>query len=220
MSNPLQDLVAFLTANTGDFNALGAAKYVIVLYFYALIVCSVILFFINLRQDRAQRSGTLLWLWIVRVLIGCMWFQGMLWKLPFGTSNGLYYWTQQMAGRAAYPQLSAFVNDTILPHFAVFDPLIFLAEFGFATAFILGLFVRVAGLGSLAMSLVLWLGIYNQRPGDPAEWSWSYVFLALLGGTLAVLAAGRAMGADAWIRRNVPSVRDRRAAGWPLRLLT
>ena len=220
MSNPLLDLVAFLTANTGDYNALGAAKYVILLYFYALMVCSVILFVINLRQDRAQRSGTLLWLWAIRVLIGCMWFQGMLWKLPFGTQNGLYYWTQQMAGRAAFPQLAQLVDEVILPHFAIFNPLVFLAEFGFATAFILGLFVRVAGVGSMVMCLTLWLGIYNQRPGDPAEWSWSYVFLAMLGGTFALLSAGRAMGADAWIRRNIASVRDRRAAGWPLRILT
>ena len=220
MSNPPQDLVAFLTANTNDLNGLGAAKYVIILYFYALMACSLLLLVINLRQDRAQRRGAVLWLWLARVLIGCMWFQGMLWKLPFGTGNGLYYWTQQMAGRAAYPDLSRFVTDVLLPHFALFNPLVFLAEFGFATAFILGLFVRLAGLGSLAMSLTLWLGIYNQRPGDPAEWSWSYVFLALLGGTFAVFAAGRALGADAWIRRNVPAVRDRRVAGWPLRLLT
>ena len=220
MSDPLRDLVAFLTANTGDFNALGAAKYVVVLYFYALMVCSVILLFINVRQDRAQRSGTLLWLWATRVLIGCMWFQGMLRTLPFGTQNGLYDWTQQMAGRAAVPQLAQFVGDTIVPHFAVFDPLVFLAEFGFATAFILGLFVRVAGLGSAVMGLTLWLGLYDQRPGDPAEWSWSYIFLAMLSGYSTVFAAGRALGADAWIRRNVASVRDRRAAGWPLRLLT
>ena len=220
MSNPLQDLVAFLTANTGDFNALGAAKYVILLYFYALIVASLMLFVANIREDRAQRSGTLLWLWLVRVLIGCMWFQGMLWKLPFGNQNGLYYWTQQMAGRAAFPQLGQLVSDVILPNFGLFNPLVFLAEFGFATAFILGLFVRIAGLGSMVMCLTLWLGIYNQRPGDPAEWSWSYVFLAMLGGTFTVLAAGRALGADAWIRRNVASVRDRRPAGMLLRVLT
>lgn len=220
MSNPLQDLVAFLTANTGDFNALGAAKYVILLYFYALIAASLVLFAVNLREEPAQRSGTLLWFWLIRVLIGCMWFQGMLWKLPFGTQNGLYYWTQQMAGRAAFPQLAQFVSDVILPNFGLFNPLVFLAEFGFATAFILGLFVRIAGLGSMVMCLTLWLGIYNQRPGDPAEWSWSYVFLAMLGGTFTVLAAGRALGADAWIRRNVASVRDRRAAGMLLRVLT
>ena len=220
MSNPSQDLVAFLTANTGDYNALGAAKYVILLYFYALLTCSVVLFFTNLKQDRAQRSGTLLWLWITRVLVGCMWFQGMLETLPFGTGNGLYAWTQQMVGRAAVPHFARFVDHVVLPHFGVFDPLLFLVAFGFATAFILGLFVRVAGIGSLLAALALWLGFYDQRPGDPAVWSWSFVFLAMLSGYFALFAAGRAMGADAWIRRNVLSVRDRRAAGWPLRILT
>lgn len=220
MSNPLSDLVAFLTADTGDYGGLGAAKYVVLLVFYALMIASLTLFVVNLRDERAQRSGRLLWLWLIRVLIGCMWFQATLWKLPFGTGNGLYYWTQQMAGRAAFPPLGQFVTDALLPHFALFNPLVYLAEFGFATAFILGLFVRLAGLGSVAMCLTLWLGIYNQRPGDPAEWSWSYVFLAMLGGTFAVFAAGRAMGADAWIRRNVASVRERRPAGLLLRLLT
>jgi hypothetical protein len=220
MSNPLQDLVAFLTANTGDYDALGAAKYVILLYFYALIVCSVFLFFINLKQERAQRSGTLLWLWFTRVLVGCLWFRGLMATLPFGTENGLYGWTQQAAARAALPRTAAFVGHVLLPHFALFDPLVFLAVFGIATAFVLGLFVRIAGILSLLASLALWLGLYNQRPGDPALWSWSFVLLGMVGGYLALFAAGRALGADAWIRRNIASVRDRRAAGWPLRLLT
>lgn len=220
MSKPLQDLVAVLTANTGDFDALGAAKYVILLVFYALMVCSVILVFVNLKQERAQRSGTLLWLWLTRVLVGCFWFRGLLWTLPFGTGNTLYGWTEQAAGRAALPRTAAFVDHTLLPHFALFDPLMFLAVFGIATAFILGLFVRPAGICSLVIGLALWLGLYDQRPGDPAAWSWAFVLLALLGGHLAVFAAGRALGADAWIRRNIASVRERRAAGWPLRLLS
>ena len=33
MSSPLNDLVAFLTADTSDYNALGAAKYVILIVF-------------------------------------------------------------------------------------------------------------------------------------------------------------------------------------------
>ncbi|MGI4764291.1 MAG: hypothetical protein ACRYGP_04380 [Janthinobacterium lividum] len=220
MSDPLQDLVAFLTANTGAYDALGAAKYVILLYFYALLVCSVMLLVINVTQDRTQRRGALLWLWATRVLVGSLWFQGMLRTLPFGTENGLHDGVQQMVGRAALPALSAFVDGSVLPHFGLFDPLAFLLAFGLATAFILGLFVRLAGIASLMVSLAVWLGLYNQRPDDAAVWPWSPVLLALLGGTLAVFAAGRALGADAWIRRNVASVRERRAAGWPLRILT
>ena len=38
------------------------------------------------------------------------------------------------------------------------------------------------------------------------------MFLIILCGTYAVLATGRALGADAWLRRNVAAVRDGR--GW------
>ena len=220
MPNPLTDLVAFLTADATDYDALGAARYVILLVFYALMIASLTLFVVNLRDERAQRSGRLLWLWLIRVLVGCMWFQATLRTLPFGAGNALHEGTQQMAGRAALPQLAQLTTDVLLPRFALFDPLVYLVEFGFATAFILGLFVRLAGLGSLVAALTLWLGLYGQRPGDPTQWPWSPVFLAMLGGTFAVFAAGRAMGADAWIRRNVPSVRERRPAGLLLRLLT
>ena len=220
MSKPLADLVAFLTANTADYGALGAARYVILLCFYVLLLVSLLLFVVNFRDDREQRRGRMLWLWLTRVLVGCMWFQGLLWTLPFGADNGLHYWLEQMAGRAADPRLAGFVSDVLLPHFALVNPLLFLAEFGFATAFILGLFVRIAGFGSLLMGLTLWLGVYDQRPGDPAHWAWSYIFLALLGGTLMVFSAGRALGADAWLRRSIPAVRDRRAVGMPLRILT
>lgn len=216
MSNPLNDLVAFLTASSGDFDAFGAARYVILITFYALVIVSLMIAASNLRYDRAQRSGSLLWIWLTRVLVGCLVFRAMLGTLPFGPDNVFHGWASQMAGRAAVPQLSAAVSDVVLPHFGLVNILAFLLAFGVATALILGLFVRVAGLLVLVTGLVLWLGLY----GDPAVWSWSFVLLAMLGGYLTLLAAGRALGADAWIRRNIASVRDRRAAGLFLRLLT
>ncbi len=212
MSNPVSDLLAFLTANTGDFNALGLWKYLLLLLFYLLMAASVALLVVNWWEDRAQRTGTNLWLWATRVAIGCMWFQGTLWKLPFGHNNGLYYWTEQMAGRAAFAVHREFVANVILPHFALVNPLVYLAELGFATALMLGLFVRLAGVAAALFTLNLWLGIYNKRPGDPDEWPWSYMFLIFLCGTYAVLASGRALGADAWLRRSVAAVRDGR--GW------
>ena len=212
MTNPITDLIGFLTADTGDYNALGGWKYVPLLLFYALMAASLWLAVANWREDPAQRNGTTLWLWAIRVLIGCMWFQGTLWKLPFGHNNGLYYWTQQMAGRAAFAVHRDFVNDVILPTFDLVNPLVYLAELGFAAALILGLFVRLAGTAAALFTVNLWLGIYNKRPGDPDEWSWSYMFLIFLCATFAVLATGRALGADAWIRRHVVAVRERR--GW------
>ena len=212
MDTPFTDLVTFLTASTGDFNSLGAWRWLVLLIFYALLAGSLWFAVTNWREDSSERNGRALTLFVMRILIGCMWFQGMLWKLPLGQQNGLYFWTQQMEGRAAFEVHRKLVTDVILPNFAIFNPLVFLAEFGFASALILGLFVRLAGVGAALFALTLWIGIYNQRQGDPAEWSWSYVFLAMLCALFAVFAAGRALGADAWLRRHVEAVRAGR--GW------
>ena len=80
--------------------------------------------------------------------------------------------------------------------------------------------MRLAGWAAALFTLNLWLGIYNKRPGDPDEWPWSYMFLIFLCGTYAVLATGRALGADAWIRRHVAAVRSGAGVGALLRLLT
>lgn len=207
MTTPISDLLGFLMADTGDYNALGAWKYLILLLFYALMAGSLYLAVTNWREDPEQQNGTSLWLWAIRVLIGCMWFQGTLWKLPFGHNNGLYYWTQQMVGRAAFAIQRDVVANVILPHFDLVNPVVYLAELGFAASLILGLFVRLAGVAATLFTLNLWLGIYNKRPGDPDEWSWSYMFLIFLCATFAVLAAGRALGADGWMRRHVSAVR-------------
>ena len=224
MPNPLNDLAAFLTAGTADYEALGAARYVVLVVFYALVFASLTLLVVNLRDDRSQRSGRLLWLWFVRVVVGCLWFKAMLWTLPFGADNGLHAWAAQVPDRAALPQVAGFASDTLLPRFGLWNPVAFLAGFGVAAALILGLFVRVAGLCSLIMAALLWLGLYGAPTGEAAAQTiagpWSFALLALVSGTLAVLAAGRALGADAWIRRAVPSVRDRRPAGWLLRGLS
>ena len=220
MTNPIADLFSFLTANTGDFNSLGIWKYLLLALFYLLVVASLWFAAANWREDPAERDFKTLWIWFVRVMIGCMWFQGTLWKLPFGHDNGLYYWTQQMAGRAAFAFHRELVTDVILPNFAIVDPLVYFAELGFSVAFILGLFTRLAGVAAALFTVNLWLGIYNQRPGDPAEWPWSYVFLIFLCGTFAVLAAGRALGADAWLRRHVPSVKHRSGFGALIRFIS
>ncbi len=220
VTNPMTDVVAFLTADTGDYASLAAARYVVLIVFYLLAIMSLTLLVINLRDDRTQRSGRLLWLWLVRVLVGGLGFVLMLKTLPLGTENGLHGLADQVAGRAAWPEIGRFASDVVMPNYGLFDVLMFLAAFVLASSFILGLFVRVAGFGGLVAGLALWLGTYGEVAGGVPVWSWTPVLVALLCGTCMVFAAGRALGADAWIRRNIPSVRDRRGFGLMLRLLT
>jgi uncharacterized membrane protein YphA (DoxX/SURF4 family) len=215
--NPLTDVLQFLTATTSDYIDLGGWRFLILALFWILVIASVVVSFRNWQEDPGQRTGWHIGISIVRFLVGCMWFEGMLWKLPLPLSDGLQFWTEQEATRAAFEFHRLFVKDFLLPHLAIFGPFVFLAELTFATSMILGLAVRAVSVLAIIFVLQLWLGIY--RPGDPAEWPWSYMFLAMLMFLLALSAAGRCLGFDAWLRRRVPAVRDGNGlVGWFLHI--
>ena len=209
--NPFTDVWQFLTATTGDYLHQGNWRYLILALFWALLLASIAVAFRSWQEDSAQRSGRHLGIWLVRVLIGCLWFQGMLWKLPLPVSDGLQYWTEQETTSAAFEFHRAFIKDVVLPHMTIFGPIVFLAELAFAVSMILGLAVRLVGVLAIAYVLQLWLGLY----GNPSEWPWTYMFLAMLMFLFALEGAGRSLGFDAWLRRNVPAVRDGKGlVGW------
>ena len=215
--NPFTDVWQFLTGATGDYMALGGWRYLLVALFLTLILTSLYIAACNWREDPAQRTAMHLGTWLVRVLIGCMWFEGMLWKLPLPVSGGLQYWVEQMGTRAAFEFHRQLVTGFLIPHLYLFGPLIFLAELTFAISLILGLGVRLVSAIAILFVLHLWLGIY--LPGSPEEWSWSYMFLAILMFLFSLYAAGRSLGLDAWLRRHVPAVRERSGfLGWLLKI--
>ena len=195
-TNPFFDAWQFLIGATDDYRALGAFQYGMVALFWALLFASFWIALKNWREDPGERSAGNATTWICRLLIGSMWFQGSLWKLPLPNAGGLQYWTEQMAEHAAFPFYAAFVKDVMLPHMNIVDPLVCLAKLGLAVSFILGIAVRpIAPLGAL-YALGLWLGLYRH----PAEWPWVYVFLAIAQGQLAVQAAGHRLGLDGLLK--------------------
>lgn len=206
--NPITDVWQFLTASTPDHLEVGSWRYLLGAIFAALLIASLVIAWRNWSSDPEQRTGRHLGTWFVRTLIGCMWFEGMLWKLPLPASPGLQYWTDQMATRAAFDLHRQLVRDVLLPHLGLFGPLVFLAELTFASSMMLGIGVRFVGALAILFVTNLWLGIY--RPGDPAEWPWSYVFLMMLMFLFSLYAAGRSLGLDALLRRDVVAVREGR----------
>ena len=203
-TNPFTDVWHFLTATTNDYLHQGNWRYLILALFWVLLLAGTAIAFKNWQEDPAQRSGRHLGIWLVRMLIGCMWFQGMLWKLPLPVSDGLQYWTEQELTSAAFAFHRAFLKEFVLPHMTFFGPIVFLAELVFAGSMLLGLAVRLVGVLALVYTLQLWLGLY----GNSSEWPWTYMFLALLMFLFALEGAGRSLGFDAWLRRSVPAVRD------------
>jgi uncharacterized membrane protein YphA (DoxX/SURF4 family) len=197
-TNPFFDAWLFIIGATEDHEKLGAFRYFFVGLFLVLIVASLWIARTNWREDPTQRTGVHVTTWVCRVLIGCMWFQGCLWKLPLPISGGFQYWTGEMAENAAFAFHRALVTSVYLPYLAFIQPVVFLAELSFAMSLILGFGVRLFALLAAGFSLHLWLGLYRH----PGEWPWNYVFLAVVLVLFATYAAGRSLGADALLRRS------------------
>jgi uncharacterized membrane protein YphA (DoxX/SURF4 family) len=189
--NPWTDAVHFMLQpgwTTDAFWALAIASVVIAAYAFATIP----------EQRRFVHLGD----WGCRFIIGAMWWQQTLWKLPphytdhpdkpFG-ATGLAYWMTVEGKSAAIPWQADFVNHVVLPHFYLFAPLVYAAEALTAVSLILGLFVRLWGLIGALQILNLWLGLYNAW----GEWPWTYFFLLVLQLIFAMHRYGRSLGLDA-----------------------
>jgi len=189
--NPFSDTFAFLTQPSWA-----------TAIFWLLVLASAAIAAYAWRTISGQRSLAHLGNWGIRVMIGAMWWQQSLWKLPpfytdhpeepFG-ATGLAYWMGLMGKHAAIPLQADFVNKIVLPHFYLFAPIVYGAEVFVAVSLILGLFVRLGGIIGALQILNLWLGLYSA----PNEWPWTYFFLLLLMLNFALHHYGRSLGLDA-----------------------
>lgn len=197
-TNPFYDSWLFLIGQTPDHDALGSAKYLLVALYAALLIGGIATAARVWSRDPAQRNGRTLAIWLFRTLIGTMWLQGSLWKLPLPVAGGFQYWTGQLVEHSWLPAHAALVRDVLLPNIAILDPVVWLTETLLATSLMLGFGVRLAGLVGIAFTLNLWVGLYHR--GD--EWPWNYIFLIFVHAFFVLDRAGECLGLDAlWRRR-------------------
>lgn len=192
-TDPLSDAWDFLVGAQPDQVALGDLRWLFVGLFAFLIVASGVIALAAWRRQGGEPASGPFWAWLIRAMIGIMWFQGALWKLPFPVAPGLRYWTEQMVDNAAWPWFGWFVDAMVLPNLVIVDPLVCAAEMGLAISLLLGLFVRpVASLGAI-YAIGLWIGLYRH----PGEWPWEYIFLAAAQAMSAVVGGRYSLGLDA-----------------------
>ena len=200
-TDPFTDSLRFLIGDTPDHDSLGPAKYLLVALYAALLLGGIVVAARNWSRDPAQRTARNVWVWLMRTLVGTMWFQGSLWKLPLPVAGGFQYWTAQLAENSWIPAHGALVRDVLLPNIAILDPLVWLAETGMAASLLLGLAVPLAGLLAIVFTLNLWVGLYHNG----AEWPWEFIFIIFTNGFFMLDHAGRSLGLDAMlIRRRLP----------------
>ena len=196
-TNPFYDTWLFLTGRSEDLVALGAWRWLLAALFLGLLAASVWVARENWRRDPAQCTAAHLWTWLFRVLMGAMWFQGSLWKLPLPVSDGFTYWIGQTAEHAAFAFHRDFARDVLLPNLHLLQPVVFLAEMSFAVSLIVGLAARLSSALGILFVLQLWLGLYRH----PHEWPWLFWFMVFTLGMFIIHAAGRSLGLDALLRR-------------------
>ncbi len=106
---------------------------------------------------------------------------------------------EQEAEHASIALQGALVRDVVLPHLAVFGPLVYLVELAIAVSLLLGLLSRAGALLGVLMGLNLWLGLYSA----PGEWPWTYMLLVMIQAWFVIDPPGRMLGADVLLRRRV-----------------
>jgi hypothetical protein len=195
-TNPFYDAWLFLIGRTSDHKNSGAG-WLLTILFICLLVASIWIARRNWQQDLAQRTGKHLAIWFMRVMIGSMWFQGSLWKLPLPVSGGFEAWTKALEEYAAFGFHRWIAKNIFVPLLPLIDPLVFLTELSLAISFILGLLVRPMGAIGMLYVAHLWLGLYL----NPSEWPWLYIFLIFVQGFFVLDNAGRSLGLDAILAR-------------------
>ena len=180
--NPLTDALSFLADASWPRPV-----------FLLLLLGSAAAAFLAWRGDPAQRSIRHIGVSVLRVIIGTMWWQQSLWKVPPHYDWGLIHWMQEMVEHASTQPQSALVRDIVLPNIAVFGPLVYAIEVAIAVSLILGLATRLGALLGALMAINLWLGLYNA----PGEWPWTYMFLVVLQLIYLIDPPGRSLGVDA-----------------------
>jgi hypothetical protein len=193
-TNPFYDAWMFLSGRTDEHAASGIG-WLLTGLFIALLLASIWIARKNWHDDPAQRTMGHLATWFMRVMIGSMWYQGSIWKLPLPVAGGFRASVTPMSQYAAFDFFKWIVDNIFLHILPV--PLVFLTEMLLAVSYILGFLVRPFGLYGMLYTLPLWIGLYRQ----PEEWPWLYVFLIFVQGFFVVTNAGKSLGLDAVIAR-------------------
>ena len=103
--DPFTDVLAFL-ADTGFPKPV----------FWLLLLGGAAVAVIAWQIDPAQRSIRHIGICLLRIIVGTMWWQQSLWKVPPHYDWGLIHWMQEMVEHASTQLQSVLVRDLVLQH--------------------------------------------------------------------------------------------------------
>ncbi len=120
-TNPVADVFAFLTGPSYH-----EPSWMHFLY-WVVALTSLAVATIAAERVPGQLTVSHLGRFVIRFIVGSMWWQQALWKFPTDL-GGLKYWTEQIAAHAAFQFHREFVQHVILPHFTPIGVAVFFIE--------------------------------------------------------------------------------------------
>jgi thiosulfate dehydrogenase [quinone] large subunit len=179
-SNPLRDLLAFLT------NPIWPTA-----VFWVVLLAGLGIAFSGWQRHPAQRTPHAAGITVLRLIMGKMWWQPSLWKIP-PNYDGLLFWMKQMVAHSSVHFQATMVDRIVAPNIVVFGPLVYLTEALIGVSLMLGVFTRLfAALGFL-MALNLWVSLYSA----PNELPWTYGYLIVIQALFVIDPPGRRLGLE------------------------
>src|ERR1700730_18716593 len=136
-TNPFYAAWLFLIGRTSEHEPSGIGGLLTVL-FLVFLAASIWIAYKNWLQDPAQRTKEHLATCFMRVMIGAMWFQGSIWKLPLPVSGGFEAAIAPIAEYAAFDLHRWLAKNIFMSLLPVLDPIVYVTELSLAVAYILG----------------------------------------------------------------------------------
>src|SRR5215472_16087875 len=146
------------------------------------------------RMPVTLSERNLLVLALVRIFVGSLWFQQLVWKMP-PTFSGLHRYVVEEGQYTIIPGYSFIIQHVFLPNFLPLGAGTWTAELLVALSLFFGFFTRLGALLAVLLATQLYVGLAFA----PGEWYWTYGMLVLLGVALAAVPAGRRLGVDQWL---------------------
>ena len=144
------------------------------------------------RVPIAIGESSMLIIALVRIFVGYLWFQQILWKLP-PTFRGLHTFVVREVTGTFIPGYGWIVQNVLLPNFGLLGTFTFTAELLVGISLMFGIFSRFGAIVATVLALQLYVGLSNT------EWYWTYGTIVLLAIVLLPIPTGRRLGVDQWL---------------------
>jgi uncharacterized membrane protein YphA (DoxX/SURF4 family) len=189
--NPASDLLALLT------NPIWPTA-----VFWILLIAALAIAFSAWQRDPSQRKPQVLGIALLRLMMGVMWWEQSLWKIP-PNYDGLVFFLKEIVAHSSVPLQSRMVEQLLLPNIWLFGPMVYGLEVLIGVSFMLGSFTRPFALLGLLMTLNLWVGLYSA----PNEWPWTYGYLIIIQALFMIDPPGRRLGLEKSVEELAESAR-------------